>query len=647
MSRITAPYGSWSSPITSALLTSSGISFSELDLSDEHVYWLESRPAEAGRVVVVRCAPGGQPADVIPQDFNARTRAHEYGGGAYLVHRGIVFFSNFKDQRLYRQDPGGAPRPITPDPALPASVRYADGRVTPHGKTIICIRERHEADREAINEVVAIPPDGSREAKVILSGYDFYSFPRINLDGSRLAWTCWNHPQMPWDGTELWVADLAQNGALSNARRVAGGSTESIFQPGWAPHGTPYFVSDRTGWWNLYAERPGGGIASILQIDAEIGVPQWNFGYSRYAFLSGGRIACVYSSNGLDYLAVIDAASGKVHTLEIPYTTFGSIASDGIDTLFLVAASPSKAQEVVELELASSRIRVLRRSLATDIDTRYLSEPEPIEFPTANDLSAFALFYRPKNEDFAAPAGELPPLLVISHGGAASATTSALRLSVHYGTTRGFAIVDVNYGGSSGYGRAYRDRLKGRWGIVDVEDCINAARFLQKRGDVNGNRMAIRGGSAGGYTTLCALVFHKLFAAGASYYGVADLTVLARDTHKFESRYEKGLVGPFPEAADLYRRRSPVHFSDRLSCPVILFQGLEDKVVPPSQAEIMVATLRAKRLPFAYVAFPSEGHGFREGANIQRSIEAELYFYSRIFGFTLAEEIAPVEIENL
>jgi len=649
MSRVTAPYGSWSSPITSALLTSSGITFSEPEFSNGHVYWLESRPDEAGRVVVVRCAADGndgKPADVLPQGFNARTRAHEYGGGAYFVHHDVLFFSNFRDQRLYRQDPGDAPRPITPDPSSPASLRYADGRVTPDGKTIICIRERHEEDREAINEVVAVPADGSAEANVILSGYDFYSFPRISPDGRHLAWTCWKHPQMPWDGTELWVGDLAPSGAVSNARHVAGGPAESIFQPAWASDGTLHFVSDRTGWWNLYAEGRGR-IVPIFQVEAEIGLPQWNFGYSRYAFLSDGRIACVYSSNGLDYLAVIDTVSGKVNTLEAPYTTFGSIRSDGVDTVFVAAASPSKAQEVAALDIGSSRFRVLRRSLQTQIDPGYLSEPEAIEFPTSNGLTAFALFYPPRNKDFAAPAGDRPPLLVISHGGPTSATTSALRLSVQYWTTRGFAVVDVNYGGSAGYGRAYRERLRGQWGIVDVDDCVNAARYLERRGDVDGQRMAIRGGSAGGYTTLCALVFHNVFAAGASYYGVADLTALAQDTHKFESRYEEGLVGPYPEAAELYRQRSPVHFSDRLSCPVILLQGLEDKIVPPSQAEIMIAALRAKQLPFAYVAFPTEGHGFREGANIQRSIEAELYFYSRIFGFTRADEIAPVEIENL
>lgn len=651
MSRITASYGSWKSPITTALLTWAGIGLSEVEFSNDHVYWLESRPLEAGRVVAVRCKPDGKPSEGIPKSFNARTRVHEYGGGAYFVHGETIFFSNFKDQRLYRQDVGGEPRPITPEPGTPGSLRYSDGRVTPDGKTIICVRERHEEGREAINEIVALPPDGSSEAKVIMSGYDFYSFPRINSDGRRLAWTCWKHPQMPWDGTELWVGDLGANGFVFNSRRVAGSSTESIFQPEWAPDGTLYFVSDRTGWWNLYAEQ-SGTIFPVFESDAEIGVPQWLFGYSRYAFLSNGRIACIYSKNGLDYLAISnsppilgEAWGGKK---SIPYTAFGTLRSDGADRLFFVAASPSKTSEVAMLNVTNGEIRVLRRSLAIDIDPQFFSEPEPIEFPTTNGRTSFALFYPPKNRDFVAPSGERPPLLVISHGGPTGATTSSLKLSIQFWTSRGLAVVDVNYGGSSGYGRPYRERLNGQWGVVDVDDCINAARYLEKRGSVDGKRMAIRGGSAGGYTTLCALVFHNVFAAGASYYGVADLEVLVKDTHKFESRYEQTLVGPYPEAAELYRQRSPIHFfAEHLSCPVIIFQGLEDKVVPPSQAEIMIAALRAKKLPFAYIAFPTEGHGFREAANIQRSFEAELYFYSRIFGFTPADPIAPVEIENL
>jgi dipeptidyl aminopeptidase/acylaminoacyl peptidase len=641
MTRTIAPYGSWPSPITSALLTSAGITFSELQFSNGRLYRLESRPDEAGRVVLI-----SNSTDVTPKPFNVRTRVHEYGGGAYFLHGDTVFFTNFADQRLYRRDPDGEPKPITPAPPAPASLRHADGRVTPDGRTIICVRERHEQGREAINEIIALPADGSGEPRIILSGYDFYSFPRVSPDCRRLAWTCWRHPQMPWDATELWVGDLSADGTVTNRRQVAGGNAESIFQPAWNADGTLFFISDATGWWNLYAEQ-NGKVVPIFEVEAEVGLPQWLFGYSRYAFLSGDRLACIYSKDGLDYLAVVDTTSKNVHVLKVPYTTMSYIESDGADTLYLVGASPSKAPEVVTVEVVSERTRTLKRSLDVAIDPEHFSEPEPIEFPTSNESTAFALFYPPKNRDVMGPTEERPPLIVFSHGGPTGATTSALRLAVQYWTTRGFSIVDVNYGGSTGYGRPYRERLKGNWGIVDVEDCINAARYLETRGDVDGKRMAIRGGSAGGYTTLCALVFHNIFGAGASYFGVADLTALAQDTHKFESRYEDGLVGPYPEAAELYRERSPVNFADRLSCPVILLQGLEDKVVPPSQAEIMIKALRAKRLPFAYLAFPSEGHGFREAANIQRSIEAEFYFYSRIFGFNPADKIEPVEIENL
>ena len=646
MSPAKASYGSWKSPITSTLLTSAGIGFSELHLSSGELYWLESRPDEAGRVAIVRCSSDGKLTDAIPPAFNARTRAHEYGGGAYCVFGHTIFFSNFKDQRLYRQERNGEPQAITPEQTPPRSLRYADSRVSPDGKWIICVRERHEEGREASNEIVSVPPNGSGEVRVIAGGYDFYSFPRISPDGRHLAWTCWRHPQMPWDGTELWVGELTSNGSIANARHVAGSESESIFQPEWSPDGTLYFVSDRTGWWNLYAERREK-VVPVLEIDAEIGVPQWLFGYSRYAFLSNRRAACVYDKNGMEHLAIIDLHSNQREILPVPYTVFGSITSDGDDTLFVAAASPTKAAEVAALEVRGGKVRVLKRSLNVDIDPDYFSQPQPIEFPTSGGLKAYALFYPPKNKEFVAPEAERPPLLVISHGGPTSATTSALRLAVQYWTTRGIAVVDVNYGGSSGYGRSYRERLNGQWGIVDVEDCINAARYLEKRGDIDGKRMAIRGGSAGGYTTLCALVFHNVFAAGASYYGVADLETLARDTHKFESRYEDGLVGPYPAAAELYRQRSPVHFADQLSCPVILLQGLEDKVVPPSQAEIMIRALRARRLPFAYVAFATEAHGFREAANIRRSIEAEFYFYSRIFGFTVSDQIQPVEIENL
>jgi dipeptidyl aminopeptidase/acylaminoacyl peptidase len=451
---------------------------------------------------------------------------------------------------------------------------------------------------------------------------------------------------MPWDGAELWLADLAAGGAVANARQVAGGPEESIFQPEWSPAGVLHFVSDRTGWWNLYRLDDDEAVP-LAPLEAEFGGPQWSLGATSYAFLSGGRIACAIVEDGMDRLAIIEPGSGTARPVETPFNTIGHIASDGQSRLALIAGGPALPLSVVLLDVDHGTSEVVRRGNDAAIDPGYLSPAAPLAFPTGGGLTAHALYYAPRNRDFQAPAGELPPLVVASHGGPTGATSAALDLRIQYWTSRGFAVVDVNYGGSTGYGRAYRERLKDHWGIVDVEDCAGAARYLAEQGLVDGTRMAIRGGSAGGYTTLAALTFTDVFAAGASYYGIADLELLARETHKFESRYLDGLIGPYPAARDVYRARSPIHHSARLSCPLIIFQGLEDKVVPPSQAETMVAALREKGLPFAYLPFPGEQHGFRRAENIRRSLEAELFFYGRIFGFTPADAIEPVPIENL
>lgn len=645
MSPTTAPFGSWRSPLTADVIARSRVVLGGPRLSGDVLHWVERRPAEGGRSVIVRRAGSDQAVDVTSPGFNVRTRVHEYGGGEYLVHGDSVFFSNFTDQRLYRQDgPGEDPRPITPEPSTPAAVRYADGRVTPNGELLVCVRERHEAGG-VWNEIVALPADGSREPWVLASGHDFFSFPRPSPDGRRLAWTSWDHPRMPWDGTELWMADLSSDGTLGDPRLVAGGPEESIFQPEWSPDGTLHFVSDRTGWWNLYRDREGR-IEALHPMDAEFGSPQWIFGFSQYAFPSDGRIACVYSSAGIDHLALLDPATGEFGDVDLPYTDYGYVQASG-DRLAFVAASAGEAPAVVVLDVDSGATEVVRRSLSLDVDAGTLSVPRPIEFPTEDGLTAHALYYPPANRDFTVPGGERPPLLVFAHGGPTGHTTSALDLEIQFFTSRGFAVADVNYGGSTGYGRPYRERLKGTWGIVDVADSVNAARYLADVGEVDGRRLAIRGGSAGGWVTLCALAFHDVFAAGASYFGVGDAEGLARHTHKFESRYLDGLIGPYPEAVDIYRERSPVHFADRLSCPLILFQGLEDEVVPPAQAEEMVAALREKGIPYAYLAYEGEQHGFRRAENIERSLQAELYFYGRILGFEPADRLEPVPIENL
>ncbi len=642
-----APYGSWRSPISADLLVGQTVGLSEIALDGDDVYWLEARPYEAGRSVIVRRMPDGQVSDVTPPGFNARTRVHEYGGGAYAVHGGIVYFSNFGDQRLYRQVVGGVPEPLTPESPAQA-LRYADGVVDTHRGRLICVREDHTHADEPVNTIVAVDLGGASlrdGGKVLVAGNDFYAAPRLSADGTKLAWLTWNHPNMPWDGTELWVATLLPDGMPAERQRVAGGPRESIFQPEWSPDGDLSFISDRSGWWNLYRWR-GGRVERLTQREAEFGAPQWVFGLSTYAFESAGRLICRYVERGEARLASLETATARLEPLAAPFTSIGSVRA-AAGRVFFIGGSPQQAPAVVRLDLATGAIEVLRRSSTVEIDPGYLSIPETIEFPTEGGHTAFAFYYRPKNRDVIGPPGEQPPLLVHSHGGPTSASTSTLNLQTQFWTSRGFAVVDVNYGGSTGYGRAYRERLRGQWGIVDLDDCVNAARYLVARGEVDPRRLAIAGGSAGGYTTLCALTFRDLFSAGASYYGVSDLEALAKDTHKFESRYLDGLIGPYPERRDLYVARSPIHFVERLSCPVIFFQGLDDPIVPPDQAERMVRALRAKGLPVAYLAFEGERHGFRKAEHIKRAIEAELSFYGRVFGFQPAGPIEPVPIENL
>ncbi|MCS7060282.1 MAG: prolyl oligopeptidase family serine peptidase [Anaerolineae bacterium] len=642
-----APFGSWKSPITADLVVAGSLGLMEPTLDGEDVYWTEMRPTEKGRYVVVRRTSDGVIQDVTPPTYNARTRVHEYGGGATRVRDGAVYFSNFADQRLYCQLPGQAPQPLTPATDPPGALRYAAALVDARRNRLICVREDHRlAGHEPANTLVAVPLDGREDAGAILiEGHDFYASPRLSPDGSQLAWLAWNHPNMPWDGTELWLADVTAQGGLTNVRCVAGGRDESIFQPEWSPDGVLYFVSDRSGWWNVYRLREGH-VEALAPMQAEFGLPQWGLGMSTYAFESAERLVCTYTQNGLWHLSVLDTRNGALQSIDAPFTSIHDLrAAPGRVTF--VGATPRRVAAVVVWDISAGQFIVLRTSNALDLDEGYLSLPEPLEFPTEGGLTAHGLFYAPRNRDYEAPAGEKPPLLVISHGGPTGATSSALNLSIQYWTSRGFAVLDVNYGGSTGYGRAYRQRLNGNWGIVDVDDCCNGALHLARQGRVDGNRLVIRGRSAGGYTALAALTFRNVFHAGASYYGISDLETLAVDTHKFESRYLDSLIGPYPERRDLYRARSPIYAVDRLNCPVIFFQGLEDRVVPPDQAERMVEALRRKGLPVAYVPFEGEQHGFRQAGNIKRALEAELYFYSRVFGFEPAESLTPVRIDNL
>ncbi len=655
---IIAPYGSWKSPITSDLIVSGSVVLSQPLIAGEDLYWIEMRPNEAGRSVVVKRDKTGV-KDLTPSPLNVRTRVHEYGGGDYTVHNGQVYFSNFSDQRLYRREvlaDSDVAEPLTP----PTGMRYADAQIDGSGKRLICVREDHTvAGREAVNTLVSLKLSGNEDCgEVLVSGNDFYSSPRLSPDNSRLAWLTWNHPSMPWDGTELWTGTFGGNQSLETTGRIAGGIDESIFQPEWSPDGVLYFVSDRSGWWNLYRVDEQGKVEPVCELEAEFGMPQWGFGMSSYAFESAERIVCTYIEKGRSRLALIDTRTKKFEPVDLPFTDIRYVrAAKGKEggQVVMCAGSATEPAAIVRLDLETRSIERVRRSNNIEIDAGYLSIPRAIEFPTEAGLSAHAFFYPPKNRDFRAPPGELPPLLVKSHGGPTAAATTALSLTIQYWTSRGIAVLDVNYGGSSGFGRPYRERLKGKWGVVDVDDCVNAARYLagdgavdaEVDGEVDSKRLMITGGSAGGYTTLCALTFRRTFKAGASHYGVSDVEALATETHKFESRYLDGLMGPYPEMKDLYYERSPINFTDRLSCPVIFFQGLDDKVVPPSQAQTMVDALRAKGIPVAYLPFSGEQHGFRQAKNIKRALDGELYFYSRVFGFELAEAVEPVEIENL
>jgi dipeptidyl aminopeptidase/acylaminoacyl peptidase len=643
----TAPYGSWSSPISAELVAAGGVSLDEVRVAGGAVHWIEGRPLEGGRQVVCRAVRGQPPEDLVPEGFNARTRVHEYGGGAYLVTDQALFFSNFADQRLYRLDPGAdRPRPITPEPPGPAGHRYADASPTPDGRRLVCVRERHQ-DGRVDNELVAVPTDGDGPPVVLAAGRDFYASPRVSPDGRRLAWLEWDHPNMPWDGTELKLATLAGDGLAGVPVTVAGGPEESVFQPAWSPDGVLHLVCDASGWWNLYRVGADGALEALAPAAEEFGHPQWVFGLSTYAFLSGGRIACIHGRGPMQRLGIL-GPDGVLNDLELPFTSFYPPQLRALgDRLACIAGGPTRAAAVVVIDPPTGGVHVLRSSEDRELDPGFLTVPEPIEFPTAGGRTAHALYYPPANRDAKAPEGERPPLVVASHGGPTAGVSSGLHVGYQFFTSRGIAVVDVDYGGSTGYGRAYRRRLDGQWGVVDVDDCVAAARHLAGRGDVDPARLAIRGGSAGGYTTLCALTFRDDFAAGASYYGVADVAALARDTHKFESRYLDRLIGPWPQAEELYRERSPIHFTDRLSCPVILLQGLEDEVVPPAQAEMMAAALDAKAIPYAYLPFPGEQHGFRQAAHIRRALEAELYFYGRVFGFALADPVDPVPIAHL
>jgi dipeptidyl aminopeptidase/acylaminoacyl peptidase len=634
-----APCGTWTSPISAAVVAAGAVPLSQIALDGRDVLWLAGRASEAGRTTLQRLRAGAT-FEPTPAPFNVRTRVHEYGGGGYAADGGTVWFSHFADNHLYRIEEGGEPVPFTREEA----VRYADFVPDRARNRLVAVREDHLAgEAYPVNTICAVGFDGSET--ILVDGNDFYAAPRLSPDGRRLAWLCWDHPRMPWQGTELWVADVAPDGSLVDGRLIAGGMDEAICQPEWSPGGLLHFVSDRSGWWNLYRFEDGV-VHPLCPREAEFGGPHWTFGGSMYGFRSDDEIICTYIEDGISRLGRLSTKGCSLSPIDTPYQEIRELRVSP-ELVAVLAGSPTIAVEIALIDPENGKRTVLVQSIADLPPVDDLSVPHSIRYPSANGRSAYAFYYPPANARYEAPAGELPPLIVIGHGGPTSMATSTLKLATQFWTGRGFAVLDVNYGGSSGFGRVYRDLLKGQWGVLDVEDCVAGARHLAEQGVVDPERLLIRGGSAGGLTTLNALIFHDLFKAGASYYGVSDLAGLDADSHKFESHYNEYLIAPKAEAQAVYRARSPIHHTDALKRPMIFFQGLDDKVVPPQQSETMVDALRARGVPVAYLTLEGEGHGFRKAESVVRTLEAELAFYLRVFGIALPVGLPQLEIENL
>ena len=674
----TLPYGGWPSPVAAASLVQGAVGITEVVADPARpwlLWWAESRPDEGGRTAVMRCDLSSHNThEVTPEGANVRTRVHEYGGGAWWPHDGSLYYVEFADQRLRRIDgPKLDPVVLTGQPPKPGAWRYADGRVIPDGRWCVCVRERHDTGAEPVNELVAVAADGSQRVESLWSESDFVMSPRVSPDGSMLAWIAWDHPNMPWDATRLHVAILgdSQLGAEVLVSGLAG--DQSLCEPGWAP-GPPQAAprllvcSDHDDWWSLYeVDLATGGLLPVVVGDFDVAAPPWVFGMQRWACDDDGTVvAAAAGPHGDEFVMTTAtdasprraglAATGRrsdVPDSSISSLTMGLDSPDGAPTLAYAGAGYGHETEVAVLSLdrggGTAARRMVRASRDLGLDPGLLVRPEPIVFPTGDDgaAEAHALYYRPANPGCAGPRGELPPLLVTAHGGPTAAARRQLQLGITYWTSRGIAVVDVDYRGSTGYGRRYRRALDGAWGVADVEDCVAAARFLAERGDVDPARLMIRGGSAGGFTVLAALAFHDTFAAGASRYGIADLEALAADTHKFESRYLDRLVGPYPEARDTYRARSPIHHLDGFDAPMIVLQGDEDLIVPPAQAEMIVQALEAKGVPVAYLLFEGEQHGFRQADNIVAALEAELAFFGRILGFTPADSLPVPPIRGL
>ena len=635
---ITKPYGTWESLITSEMLVGGAVRLGEIVTDGDDVWWAESRPDEGGRTVIVR---NGK--DQTDKKTNVRTLVHEYGGSAWWVRNGTLVYSQYLDQRLYRRDKSGDSIPLTPESETQQSYRYADGRITNNEHWYVCVRETHtSSDEEPSNEIVAVPLDGSQQIRVLVSGPDFVSSPRVSKEGDQIAWVQWNHPNMPWDDTQLCIASLEEM-VLSN-QKVTKSKAESFFQPEWDDQGNLHVVSDRNNWWNLFRVDQSTNeidLTSLTNIEAEIGLPQWVFGQSRYAFV-GDEIWFVYREAGIDKLATL-SSNGQFEQIKIDATEIESVTNyqDGI----VATVSSWKAESSV-MFINSEEVRPLSKTRDLDIGESWFPVPETFTYQTSDSEKAHALFYSPTNPEYEIHENENPPLIVLAHGGPTGSARRQLQLSIAYWTSRGFGVADVDYRGSTGYGRLYRNRLRNSWGLADVEDCVAVAKHLVAQKKVDKNRLAIKGGSAGGFTVLAALTFHDTFTAGASRYGIADLAILAKDTHKFESRYLDRLVGKWPEDEEIYKQRSPIHHIEQLSTPMVILQGSEDPIVPPNQAHLMAKKLKENDIPHALIEFSDEGHGFRKAPNITKAIESELAFFAQIFNFEPFDDLPKICIES-
>jgi acetyl esterase/lipase len=644
-----ADYGNWPSPITPSSLVEGVRGIGSLQYDSGFVYWLESRPEEAGRQTIMRWHQDSGMEEILPAPFNARSRVHEYGGTSYAVCGNVIWFSHFDDQRLYRIIPGSDPQPITAESSVNSALRFAACTPDISRNRLICVREDHRAEGEPRNELVAVSMDGSdQQGEILFTQSDFVSAPQLSSDGLSIAFVSWSHPNMPWDNTTLWSANFQKDGSLCNLTQHNVDTQESVIDPKWSDSGELYALTDRSNWWSLHRVS-GNKFETVAhhENDVEIGGPMWTLGTSYYDFIDGNSAVTVMNRGGVEHLSILDLEGNGSSTIPIPCLTGVGSMVLADERIMAVLKYTNKPSVLVSFKTDGTDFLVIRTT-SNSADPAWSSPYQLVTFPTGDgNAVAHGIYLPPQNPDVGAPAEQTPPLIVTVHGGPTGVSSPGYSLAQQFWTSRGFAILDLNYRGSTGFGREYRRALYGNWGIADVEDAVAGAKWLSDQKLADPARLIIRGGSAGGFTVLAAHAFHNTFSAGASHYGVSDLTILAKETHKFESRYIDQMIGPYPEFAHVYQERSPINHLDNFNAPLVMLQGLEDNVVPPNQSEMIFEALKTRAIPTAYVSFEGEGHGFRKAENIVHAIQAELYFYSKVLNMPVADDLPELNIENL